>query len=90
MFCGLFEEPGRISGLAVTSGEPKGTGQGTSQGTCEPPNGESFSVSELNLGMLWCQPGTFQMGSPEEEKDREEDETQHKVTLTKGFYLWEA
>jgi formylglycine-generating enzyme required for sulfatase activity len=53
----------------------------------EPPNGESFSVSELNLDMLWCKPGKFMMGSPKDEKDREEDETQHKVTLTKGFYL---
>jgi sulfatase modifying factor 1 len=53
----------------------------------EPPNGESFSVSELNLDMLWCKPGTFMMGSPKDEKDRDENETQHKVTLTKGFYL---
>jgi formylglycine-generating enzyme len=53
----------------------------------EPPNGESFSVSELNLDMLWCKPGTFMMGSPEDEKGRGKDETQHEVTLTKGFYL---
>jgi sulfatase modifying factor 1 len=46
----------------------------------EPPNGESFSVSELNLDMLWCKPGTFMMGSPKDEKDRDENETQHKVT----------
>ncbi|MBT3471043.1 MAG: formylglycine-generating enzyme family protein [Opitutae bacterium] len=53
----------------------------------EPPNGESFSVSEINLDMLWCKPGTFMMGSPEGEKDRPKDETQYEVTLTKGFYL---
>jgi formylglycine-generating enzyme required for sulfatase activity len=53
----------------------------------EPPNGESFSVSEINLDMLWCKPGTFMMGSSEGEKDRRKDETQHEVTLTQGFYL---
>ena len=39
--------------------------------------------------MLWCKPGTFMMGSPEDEKGRTMGrvETQHEVTLTKGFYL---
>ena len=27
------------------------------------------------------------MGSPQEEKERITSETQHKVTLTKGFYM---
>jgi sulfatase modifying factor 1 len=52
-----------------------------------PPKGESFSIPFVNLDMLWCKPGTFMMGSPAEEKFREDDETQHKVTLTKGFWL---
>lgn len=30
--------------------------------------------------MLWCKPGTFMRGSPEDEKDREEDEED------RGFY----
>ena len=33
----------------------------------------------------WIMPGTFQMGSPETEKERFDDETQHEVTLTQGF-----
>ena len=37
--------------------------------------------------MIWVQPGTFTMGSPTTEADRGKDETQHKVTLTNGFYL---
>jgi formylglycine-generating enzyme required for sulfatase activity len=42
-----------------------------------------------NIGMkfVWIPPGTFMMGSPKEEKERGDDETQHKVTLTKGYYM---
>ena len=52
-----------------------------------PVKGESFSIPDVNLDMLWCKPGTFMMGSPEDEKDRGNDETQHEVTLTQGFWL---
>jgi len=51
----------------------------------------STHVAELNasvsLEMIWVEPGTFTMGSPESEADRATHETQHEVTLTKGFYL---
>ena len=43
--------------------------------------------SAANLRMLWLQPGTFTMGSPVTEAGRATDETEHNVTLTKGFYL---
>ena len=31
--------------------------------------------------------GTFMMGSPDTEKDRQDDEHQHKVTISKAFYM---
>ena len=31
--------------------------------------------------------GTFMMGSPQTEEDREDSEHQHKVTITKAFYM---
>jgi formylglycine-generating enzyme required for sulfatase activity len=31
--------------------------------------------------------GTFLMGSPESEEDRRNAETQHKVTISKAFYM---
>ena len=62
----------------------------------QPTPGEPWTVPTASIEMLWCKPGTFMMGSPESEVGRELDakgkktkfdETQHKVTLTKGFYL---
>jgi formylglycine-generating enzyme required for sulfatase activity len=32
-------------------------------------------------------PGTYLMGSPADEVGRSDDETQHRVTLTRGFYI---
>ena len=50
--------------------------------------GENFTVPDLNLTMIWVEPGTFTMGSPTSEEGRNSRyETQHQVTLTKGFYL---
>ena len=41
----------------------------------------------IPLEMAWCPPGTFLMGSPMTEAGREKDETQHEVTLTRGFWI---
>ncbi len=38
--------------------------------------------------MRWIPPGTFLMGSPDEDEERYDDEgPQHEVTLTEGFWL---
>ncbi len=41
----------------------------------------------VEMEMVYVAPGSFTMGSPESEEGRGEDETQHRVTLTKGFWL---
>ena len=41
----------------------------------------------VNLDMIWIEPGTFIMGSPEDELGRYDDEVQHEVTLTRGYWL---
>ena len=41
----------------------------------------------VNLELNWIEPGTFIMGSPEDELGRYSNETQHQVTLTKGYWL---
>ncbi|MBB1487152.1 formylglycine-generating enzyme family protein [Oceanospirillum sp. D5] len=35
----------------------------------------------------WIEPGTFLMGSPNGESERYNDEAQHQVTLTQGYWL---
>jgi formylglycine-generating enzyme required for sulfatase activity len=42
------------------------------------------------IRMILIQPGTFVMGSPSDELGRGEDETQHKVTISRPFYIAEA
>ena len=45
-------------------------------------------TNSLGMKFVWIPPGSFMMGSPKEEKGRFDYESpQHKVTLTKGFYM---
>ena len=39
------------------------------------------------MDMVWCPPGTFQMGSPDAETGRGTNEQQHEVAITKGFWM---
>ena len=39
------------------------------------------------IEMVWIPAGSFDMGSPKDEKGRDKGETQHRVTLTKGFWM---
>ena len=47
----------------------------------------AFQIDGVEQMMRWIRPGVFMMGSPEDEPEREDDEKQHEVTLTKGFWL---
>jgi formylglycine-generating enzyme required for sulfatase activity len=39
------------------------------------------------MKFVWCPPGTFLMGSPSYEPNRGGEESQHRVTLTQGFWM---
>ena len=41
----------------------------------------------LEMEFVWIPPGTFLMGSPPGEAKRQDDETQRRVTLSRGFHL---
>jgi hypothetical protein len=61
----------------------------------ESPRMEGTRAGEVRIlggiEMVWCPPGEFLMGSPSDEEGRPRvvmvNETQHRVTLTKGFWL---
>ena len=44
----------------------------------------------ITVAFRYCPAGTFVMGSPQFEKNREKGERQHNVTLTKGFWMGET
>jgi formylglycine-generating enzyme required for sulfatase activity len=44
-------------------------------------------TNSIGMKMVLIPKGTFMMGSPESEKGRQKDETQHEVTISKDYYL---
>ncbi len=46
-----------------------------------------FTYKGVRQDFRWIEPGTFLMGSPSDEPERDDDETPHEVTLSKGFWL---
>jgi formylglycine-generating enzyme required for sulfatase activity len=57
-----------------------------SNGAAQGPRFYRVLIS-VPTNMMWVGAGTFVMGSPTNEPDRDTDETQHTVTLTNGFYV---
>jgi formylglycine-generating enzyme required for sulfatase activity len=52
--------------------------------------GSHFQECETCPEMVVIPPGTFIMGSPETERNRDEDEGQHEVTIAYAFAVSEA
>ena len=50
----------------------------------------TFNYKGVRHLFRWCEPGTFLMGSPKDEPQRGSDETQHPVTLSRGFWIAET
>jgi formylglycine-generating enzyme required for sulfatase activity len=49
--------------------------------------GEVREFTPLKIKFCWCPPGTFEMGSPETAPSHLLNETQHTVTLTRGYWM---
>jgi formylglycine-generating enzyme required for sulfatase activity len=52
--------------------------------------GETIAIDlggRVSMTFAWIPPGTFLMGSPESEVERSNDEVQHRVTLTREYWL---
>ena len=50
-------------------------------------SGKSKCFDNFGMNFVYIEPGDFLMGSPETEKNRWPDEVQHKVKVSKGFYI---
>ena len=68
-------QPARADMLRLLDKLPKG-----------PRLGDVITCSH-DLKFAWITPGSFLMGSPLDEANRSEDETQHRVSLSQGFWL---
>jgi formylglycine-generating enzyme required for sulfatase activity len=44
-------------------------------------------TNSIGVRFAWIPPGSFLMGSPAGEKEREGHEAQHRATLTKGYFM---
>ena len=49
--------------------------------------GQERDDNALQMKLCWCPAGSFTMGSPPTEPDRDDDENQVSVTLSQGFWL---
>ncbi len=56
----------------------------------QPKHGERWQEEAVGMWFRYLPEGTFQMGSPESEKERFDDETLHQVKLTRGFRIGET
>jgi formylglycine-generating enzyme required for sulfatase activity len=64
-----------------------GSGQSGQSGNAQPSTGDKTTVNSIGMKLTLIPAGEFQMGSPDAEPDRNDDETQHLVKISKPFYL---
>jgi|GEM_PF-5567413 len=79
---------GDVQASASIAKAPWGTKLRRYRGTIETVLSYKSGSKKMDILMIWIRPGEFDMGcSGFDEKHCEDDETPHKVTLTKGFWL---
>ena len=77
-------------GKPTVAAAPKAASAAPTVAPGKPKAGDKKTITlpgGAKMELIWCEPGTFTMGSPASEVGRFEDELQHKVVLTKGFWL---
>ncbi len=52
--------------------------------------GDRIVEEAIDMALDYAPPGTFMMGSPEDEPGRDDDETRHQVEITRGFWIGET
>jgi formylglycine-generating enzyme required for sulfatase activity len=56
-------------------------------GAPAPLAGEKYVTNSIGMGLVKIPAGGFLMGSPATDKDRDAEEQQHEVRITKAFYM---
>ena len=74
-------ENGSQAGILPTKEAWEGTEAGESR---------TLTIKGVEYTFHWCPAGSFVMGSPETETGRYSDEPQHRVTLSRGYWLLET
>jgi formylglycine-generating enzyme required for sulfatase activity len=77
------------AGLPSAPGKRKHDKPPGAEASGKPPiHGQAFVISSCGIQLNWVAPGRFQMGSPDEEGGRSNDEgPQTEVTISHGFWL---
>ncbi len=88
---GALDSQRRYAGGSTggTSTRPSSSSGGWS-GNYAAGTSRSLQIKGETYDFRYCPAGTFTMGSPESEPDRLPLETQHEVTLTRGFWMLET
>ena len=50
----------------------------------------TLTINGVEYAFRWCPAVTFMMGSPQNERDRNDSESQHRVRLSRGFWMLET
>ena len=80
---------GLAAAVALAAGLP-GCGNALETGDSVAQVGKTLTITlpgGETMEMVWCPPGSFTMGSPEDEEGRNRDERQFLATLTEGFWM---
>ena len=72
-----------VSNSTVSNFAICGTDANLINGECVPREASMMAPE----GFLWIPAGSFMMGSPSNESGRQDNETQHEVTITHPFYM---
>jgi len=83
--CDDSSESGKAAEIAKLQEQVENLQKQATDPTPEPPFESIINTLGMNLNLI--PNGTFKMGSPENEEGRNEDETQHEVTISKAFYM---
>ena len=85
-----YNEGGNSGGASATRTSTGGTSASANSSARKAGASRTVTINGVEVVFRWCPPGEFMMGSPSNEKNRYADERQHKVVITKGFWLAET